>query len=143
MQQQTAVGDRLIRAAAAVDRADVGGGVETQSVDPVILQPGERVIADELADLGATVIRARTPAVRLRTAIAEPPCAVEVDPALPAGARAVEHPQNRVGRAEVVIDDIEDHRDARLVRRAHQVLQAVRAAVGERNAERHPGVIAP
>jgi hypothetical protein len=59
--QLPAVGEVGARVAAAVDVADVAGGIPAEPVEAVLLQPQQRVVAEELADLGPAVVRAGMP----------------------------------------------------------------------------------
>ena len=105
----------------------------------VVLEPHERVVADELAHLGAAVVGAGVAPRRLRA-----PVVVEVDAAAVVLAPAVEPPQVEVGRAEVVVDHVEDDREAapRGPPRTKS-LKPVRPAVGALDGEDVRGVVAP
>ena len=48
-------------AGVAVDGPDVHGRVEAQAVAAELLEPGQRAVAQERADLAATVVGARAP----------------------------------------------------------------------------------
>ena len=84
-------------------------------------QPVERVVADELADLAAAVVGPGVAPRRRRA-----PVVVEVDAALAVLGPAVELPEVEVARAEVVVDDVEDHGDAALVGGFDERLEAPR-----------------
>src|SRR5690606_22204239 len=71
----------------ALHRANVERHVETQPVDAVLVEPVERVVADELAHLRPAVIRPRVAPGRVRA-----PVVVEIDAALLLLAPAVEAP---------------------------------------------------
>ena len=86
----------------------------------VVLEPHQGVVADELADLAAAVVGA---GVAPRRVVA--PVVVEVDAAAVVLAPAVEPPQVEVARAEVVVDDVEDDREAVLVRGLDELLEAL------------------
>ena len=122
-----------------VGAADVLGAVPAQAVHPELVQPHQRVVPDELAHLGAAVVRSRVAPRRggLRGVV------VEEDAAEVVLAPAIELPHVEVGGAQMVVDHVVQHRDAARVRRIHEALQVVRRAVGAFNAERIAGVVAP
>ena len=121
-----------------MDGADVGGAVEAQAVDVVFLEPHQDVVEDELADLAASVIGPGVAPRRVR-----PVVVVEVDAAAIVLAPAVELPEIEVARAEVVVNDVEDHRDALLVGALDELLERQRASVGGLNRKDMGGVVAP
>ena len=113
LHQRPAVVD--VVAAVAGDRADVQRHVEAQAVDVELVEPHQRVVADELAHLAAAVVGPGVAPRRRRLVVV-----VEVDAALVVLAPAVESPEVEVARAEVVVDDVEDDADAALVRLADE-----------------------
>ena len=139
LQQAPALGERVaVVALVAAHAADVERHVEAQPVEVVLLQPQERVVADELAHLAAAVVGPGVAPGRLAA-----PVVVEVDAALVVLAPAVELPEVEVARAEVVVDDVEDHRDPALVRGLDERLEALGPAVGALDGEDVGGVVAP
>ena len=116
------VGDAVVD-----DRVD---GVEAQPVEPELLDPVQRVVHEEIAH------RPRVTSVEIDR---RPPWRRTV---------AVEEPR-RVGvevvslRAEVVVDDVEEHHQAAGVRRRDQALQVLRRAVRGVGRERQHAVVAP
>ena len=98
---------------------NVGGAVEAQAVDMVFLKPHEDVVEDILSDLVASVIGPGVPPRRMRPVIV-----VEVDATAIVLGPAVELPQIEVARAQVVVHDVEDHRDALLWARLTNRLNA-------------------
>ncbi len=87
----------------AVDVADVGGGVPAQPVERgTPPATSGRCRAGSAPDLGAPVVGPGVAPRGLTSGVV-----VEVDAALAVLAPAVEPPQVEVGRAEVVVDDIE------------------------------------
>ena len=118
--------------------ADVERHVEAQPVEVVLVEPVERVVADELADLAAAVVGPGVAPGRVAA-----PVVVEVDAALVVLAPAVEPPEVEVARAEMVVDDVEDHGDPAPMRGLDEGLEAVGAAVGALDGEDVGGVVAP
>ena len=113
---------RQVRLAVGPHAADVERHVDAQPVDVVLLQPHQGVVADELAHLGAAVVRAGC-----RPRASRAPVVVEVDAAAVVLAPAVEPPQVEVARAEVVVDDVEDDREPVAVGLADELLERLRA----------------
>ena len=68
---------------------------------------------------------------------------VEVEAAIAALVPAVEAPQIKVGRAEMVVDEVKNDGDATRVRRLDEARERVRAAVGALDRERMGRVVAP
>src|SRR6185369_14723907 len=125
-------------AATALDARDPGGRVPAQAVDPELLEPLDRTVAQERPDLGPAVVRPGVAPRRRRAAVL-----VEIDPALADLRPAVELPDVEVGRAEVVVDDVEDDRDPGGMGVADQRLEVVRRAVAALDRERVGRVVAP
>ena len=110
--------------------ADGVDGVEAQAVEMELLQPVERVVDEEVAhDLAAR--------------------GVEVDRRAPRRGVARVEEGRRIGvqvvalRAEVVVDDVEQHHEAARVRLLHQHLEVLGAAVGGVRREGQHAVVAP
>ena len=104
----------------------------------VFLQPHQGVVADELADFLATVIGAgRTPGSF------GVPVVVEVDAALIVLAPAVKLPQIQITRAEVVVDDVQNHADPGLMGRLDEAFETGRTAVVGFHGENAGGVVSP
>src|SRR5581483_9935125 len=99
---------------------------------PAVVQLGgaRGVVAQELAHLGPAVVGARVAPGGAGALVI-----VEVDTAQPVALPAVEAPQVEGARSKVVVDDVEDHRDAALVALAHEGLEAARPAVGALDGE--------
>jgi hypothetical protein len=83
------------------------------------------MVAQEPHHLGPTAVRSRMTPVRLCPAVL-----VEVDPAHAVLGPAVELPEVEVARAEVVVDDVEDDREAGLMGGTDEILERVRTAEG-------------
>ena len=99
-------------------------GVEAQAVEVVFLEPVQRVLDEEVAHDAAALL------------------AVEVDAGAPG--RLVTLGEERLGvgvevvpgRAEVVVDHVEEHHQAERVRPVDEALQVVGPAVGRIRARR-------
>ena len=139
-QERPAVGQRHRRRArrVAVRGPDVDGRIEPEAVAPELLEPGHRAVAQERPDLAAAVVGAGPAPQRHATVVV-----VEVDAAAVALGPAVEPPQVEVRRSEMVVDDVDDDRDAPGVRIAHERLERVRPAVGRLDGEQVGRVVAP
>jgi len=122
----------------AVHAAHVRGHVVAEAVDMVVPQPHEGVLPDEGAHLGTAVVGPRLAPGGRRTAVV-----VEVDAALVVLGPAVEAPQVEIGGPEVVVDHVQEDRDAALVGLAHERLETVRPTVGALHREDVRGVVAP
>src|SRR4029077_11908652 len=82
--------------------ADIDHGIEPQPVQPVLVEPEQRVVTDVLAYLRAAVVGARVAPQRARTRVV-----VKVDAAVVvAAAPAVEAPEVEIARSEMVVDDV-------------------------------------
>jgi hypothetical protein len=114
------------------------GGVEAQAVDMVFLKPHADVIENILPDLAASVIRPGLPPGGMR-----PVVVVEVDATAVVLGPAVELPQIEVARAQVVVHDVQDHRDTLLVSAFDESLERHRASIGELHREDMGGVVPP
>ena len=112
--------------------------VEAQAVAAELLEPGQRAVAQERADLAAAVVRPGRAPGRVGALVV-----VEVDPAAVALGPAVEPPQVEVRRAEVVVDDVDDHGDPVRVGVADEPLERVRPAVAGLDREQVRRVVAP
>ena len=121
-----------------IDTAHVRGHVVAQAVGVKLFQPHHGVVANELADLAAAVVGTGV-APRGRGL----PVVVEVDAALVVLAPSVELPQVEVRGAEVVVDDVDDDRQAVLVAGFDEVAQLFRAAVGALDGEDVGRVVTP
>ncbi len=122
----------------AVDVADVGGSIPTQAVNLVLVQPRQGVIAQHLAHFGSAIVGPRVAPGRLGAVVV-----IEVDAAAVALRPAVEAPQVKVARPQVVIDHVEDDGDAMTVSRFDELLEAQHAAVIRLHGEWQRQVIAP
>ena len=91
-----------------------------------------------LTDLAASVIGPGVPPRCVR-----PVVVVEVDPAEIVLGPAVELPKIEVARAQVVVNDVEDHRDAMLVGALDEPLERQRASVVGLNRKDMGGVVTP
>src|SRR5947207_283745 len=92
--------------AAAEHARDPGRRVPAQPVDPELLEPLDRAVAQEPPDLRPAVVGSGIAPRRRRALIL-----VEIDPALPVLGPAVELPDVEVRRTEVVVDDVEEDGD--------------------------------
>ena len=117
---------------------DIQRHVESQAVDVIFLQPHQGVVADELADFFAAVVGASQSPRGLRM-----PVVVEVDAAHAVFAPAVKLPQIEIAGAEVVVDDVQNHRQAGSMRRFDEPLEAARTAVVGFHGENARGVVSP
>ncbi len=129
---------RQVLRVGTVDGANELGAVETEAVDVVFLEPHQGVIDEVLADLPSSVIRPCFSPRRVG-----PVVVVEVDSAAIVLAPAVELPEIEVAGAQVVVDHVEDHRDAFLMGTLDELLERQRAAVGGLHREDMGGVVAP
>lgn len=136
LEQAPALGQ--VPVAGAVHRVDELGSVEAQAVDVVFLEPHADVIEDILPDLAASVIGPGVPPWGVR-----PVVVVEVDAAAMVLGPAVELPQVEVTRAQVVVHDVEDHRDALLVGTLDEPLERHRTTIGALHRKDMGGVVAP
>ena len=136
LEQGESLGDRLV--AREVGRADEHGAVDPQAVDPVFVQPQQRVVDEEPADLPAGVVGAAVTPGRLG-----PPVVEEVDAPQVVLGPAVEPPQVHVLGAEVVVYDVEDHGNPPAVAFLDERLQGPGAAVGRLDGEDVRRGIAP
>ena len=93
--------------------------VEPQAVDVILLQPHQGVVADELAHFLAAVVGASRAPRGSRHASR---CRSRCRPAVLAP--AVKLPQIEIAGAEVVVDDVQDHRQAGSMRRFDEPLEA-------------------
>ena len=119
--------------------ANIDDGIETQAVQPVLVEPEQRVVADVLAHFRAAVIGAGIAPGRVGAAVV-----VKVDAAVVVDAApAVEAPEIEIARSEVVVDHIEHHGDALGVRRFDEPVQALRTAQRRFHRERLRRVVAP
>ena len=130
LEQAPAIGQVL--AAGTGEGMNVGGAVEAEAVDMIFLEPHEDVVEDILSDLAASVIGTGVSPRRMR-----PVVVVEVDSAAIVLGPAVELPKIEVPRAKVVVNDVEDHRDAVSVGALDELLERQRAAVGESQPKRY------
>ena len=117
------LGEHVLRGLVVEDRED---GVQAEAVDPEVVHPQLRVLDRPLAH------------GPLR----------EVDRAAPGGLVAVgdvgaEGGDRLRARAEVVVDDVEDHGEADAVRGVDEAGEAVRAAVGGVDGGEVEAVVAP
>jgi len=135
-EQAPAFGQVLV--AGSVDGAYVDGAVEAEAVDVVFFEPHENVVAEVLPDLTVSVSRPGVPPRRMR-----PVVVVEVDAAALVLGPAVELPQIEVARAQVVVHDVEDHRDALLVGALDESLERHRASLGDLNRKDMGRVVPP
>src|SRR5205814_8333514 len=99
LQEKPAILDRIGAVPADVDRR-----VPAKPVEAILRQPRDRVVDDELANLGAVIVRARSPGRVL------PPIAEEVDP-VGAVALAIETGQGEITSSPVVVDHVEKDAD--------------------------------
>ena len=138
LQQLPAIGNILGRIPVPEDVADIGRRVQAQAVKPVVPQPGDGIVYQVLASQPG-----RSPAVTPTgsAGAGHPGSGRRRSRSLPAGPAAIELPQNRIRRAEVVVDHVEDHRDAQPVGCAHERLEAIRATVGTLGRTAPPGHI--
>src|SRR6185436_20312339 len=97
-----------------------------------------RAVAEERPNLGPAVV-----GTRLAPRGPLPGVLVEVDPALAVLRPAVELPQVEIGRPEMVVDDVQDHRDPGGMSVADERLQVVRSAVVALDREGEGRVVAP
>ena len=104
----------------------------------VFLQPHHDVIEEVLTDLAASVIG---PGFSPRRA--GPVVVVEVDSAAIVLAPAVELPKIEIAGAQVVVNNVQDHRDALLVGALDELFERQRAAVGGLHREDMGGVVTP
>jgi hypothetical protein len=113
--------------------AVVGDGVdrvEPQPVEVVFLQPIERIVEEEVAHHAA--------AFTIHIDPGAPWCRVAIGKeALGVGVKIVS------GWAEVIVDHIEEHHEAQLVRPLDETLEILRAAIGCVRGIRQDAVIAP
>ena len=103
-------------------------GVEPQAVEVILADPVRGVVEDEPAHQRAPSRFTASPH-GVRCLLGE--------------IRAAELRQVRAFGAEVVVDDVEDDREAELVRRVDQSAQIVGRAVGARGREQRDAVVAP
>ena len=136
LEQAPALGQ--VPVAGAVDGANELGAVETDAVDMVFLEPHEDVIEEILTDLASSVIG---PGFTPRRD--GPVVVVEVDPAAIVLGPAVELPKIEVAGAQVVVDHVQDHRDALLVGALDELFERQRASVGGLHREDMGGVVTP
>ncbi len=107
--------------------ADGVDGVEAQAVEAEFIEPVERVVDEEIADLGRRDIDRRTPR----------------------GVRRLVEERRGIGPeviafgTEVVVDDVEEDHEAQPVRRVDQRLQVVGRPIRFRRRERQHAVITP
>ena len=92
----------------------------------VFLEPHEDVIEEVLTDLAASVIGPGFSPRRVG-----PVVVVEVDSAAIVLGPAVELPKIEVAGAQVVVNNVQDHRDALLVGALDELFERQRASVGE------------
>ncbi len=104
----------------------------------VLFEPHERVLEEVLADLTSSVVGAGLPPRRATAVVV-----VEIDPAALVLGPAVELPEVEVAGAEVVVDDVEDHRDPLPVGALDELLERAGTAVGSLHGEDVAGVVAP
>jgi len=136
--QRPTVGQLRPWVVVAANAANVERHVASQSVDVILVQPHQRIVADELSYLGAAVIGAsQSPRGR------GPPIVVKIDPALAIFAPAVELPEIEVAGAKMVVDHIQDHAEAGLMSRFDKPLESQRAAVVAFDSEHAGRVVAP
>ncbi len=109
---------------AAPDIADPSRGVEAKPVAAMLLQPEQRIVAQELPDFATSVIRARVAPRRCAA-----PVVVKIDAPAAVLAPTVESPEIEIIRAEVVVDNVVNDRDPALVGGVDQRLKSIRAAV--------------
>ena len=136
LEQAPALGQVLI--ARPVDGANEFGAVEAEAVDVVFLEPHQDVIEDELPDLVASVIGPGFSPRRLG-----PVVVVEVDSAAIVLGPAVELPEIEVAGAQVVVNDVQDHRDALLMGALDEPFERQRASVDGLHREDMGGVVTP
>ena len=136
LQQAPAVWQIVV--AFAGHAADVQRHVHAQAVDAVLLHPHQGVVADELADLAAPVVRPGVAPGRGGAVVV-----VEVDPAAVVFAPAVKAPQVQIAGAEVVVDHVQDHRKALGMRLADKGLEGLGAAVNALYRKHVRRVVAP
>ena len=108
----------------AADIADPASYIPAQSVGESLLQPAPRVIENIVPYFGTTVVE---PGVAPRGRA--PPIVVKVDPAFAVLAPSVELPHIARGIAQVVVNNIDDHRNASPVRLVHECTEPVRPAI--------------
>ena len=127
------LGAQLVDDLPEVPAVDLGGHVEPEPVGPVLLEVHAGVLVEVVADLALPPRRADAPPGVL--------AALAVDPALVGVAVVV--PQHVVAVAEVVVDDVEDHREAGAVGGVDEVPQLCGRAVRRLGREPRRGVVAP
>ena len=127
----------------AVHVPDVNGRIEAQAVPAIFLKPHQRIVPDELADFRAPVIGP----ILFAPWRPGPPVVVEIDPAhihaVPPFKPAVELPDRKIGRPEMVVDDVEDDGDALAMGRIDQSFDALRPAVRAFDRKNVRGVVPP
>ena len=123
---------------AAPPRPHVVGAVEAQAVHAEILQPHHRRVAQKVAHLATVVVGPGRAPGREGAAVV-----VEVLASVAPAVRPVEAPEVKVGRAEVVVHHVQNHRDAPLVGGADEPGERVRAAVTGFDGEQVGRVVAP
>src|SRR4029077_6199613 len=116
----------------------VGGAVDAQAVDVILIEPHKNIVEDILSDLMSAVIGTGVSPRRIRPVIV-----VEVDSAAVVLGPAVELPKIEVPRAKVVVNNVGDYCDAMAVGALDELLERQRAAVGELNRKNMGGVVAP
>ena len=102
----------------AMDGANELGAVESEAVDVVFLEPHQDIIEEELTDLAAPVIGPGFSPRRLG-----PVVVVEVNSAAIVLGPAIELPKIEVARAQVVVNNVQDHRDTLLVGALDELLE--------------------
>ena len=102
----------------------------------VVLDEREDLVADEGDDVGVAVVGAGFAPVGVAAVVV-----VEVHAAV--GAVAVELPDGEVVGAVVVVDDVHDDRDARLVARLHEAFEAVGASEARLGREKIRWIVTP
>ena len=103
--------------------------VEPEPVEVVLAEPVERVVEEQVADAArARVVEVHGPAPRRL---------------VPVGEDGPERGEVGAVRAEVVVDDVEEHGQALAVRRVDEPAQVVGPAVGVRRRVERGAVVAP
>ena len=136
LHQRPAVGDAA--ATTVVLGADIDRRVPTKPVGIELIEPVQRVVLEEGPHLATPVVGAC-----VAPWSGGPPVLEEVDPAVAARRRAVESPHVQIARAQVVVDHIDDHRDAALMALIDEVLHILRVAVDALGRKRVRRVVAP
>lgn len=107
-----------------MDGADKLGAVKAEPVNMVFLKPHQDIIEQVLTHLAASVIGPGLSPGCVGSVIV-----VEVDATAIVFAPAVELPKIEVAGAQVVVNNVQDHRDARSVGRLDKLFECQWAAI--------------